>query len=162
MRPKARTEALIVETLASETLIYDERTDQAHCLNSTAALVWNLADGSNSVDDIARRLTNELSRTDAKQIVLATLAQLDKARLLEVAPPRSESRGMSRRELGRLAARSALVAIPVVLTIAAPTAAQTASCVPVGGCCTAKAQCCPGLNCTNKITTCASAKECTA
>jgi hypothetical protein len=157
MRPKARSEALIVETLPNETLIYDERANKAHCLNGTAALVWKLADGRKSVDDIARRLTKEMSVRDARNVVWATLDQLDKAKLLDVAPARSDGRRMSRRELGRLGARAALVAIPVVLTIAAPTAAQTTSCLPAGSSCIVggKSVCCPGLKCTgNPFKTC--------
>ena len=143
MRPKARTEALIVESLATETLIYDERTDKAHCLNTTAGLVWKLADGTKSVDDIARRLTQDMNASDANDIVWATLDQLDKAKLLDVAPARSLNRRVSRRELGRIAARSALVAIPLVLTIGVPTAAQAASCVAQNGLCNTSTDCCP-------------------
>lgn len=35
--PAARSEGLIVEPLPGETLVYDERCDEAHCLNAVAA-----------------------------------------------------------------------------------------------------------------------------
>ena len=139
MRPKARTEALIVETLPDETLVYDERTDKAHCLNSTAALIWRMADGSHSVDEIARAL----AVPDAKDIVWTTLNDLRKAKLLEETGGRFE-RPISRRELGkRVAAGAALAAIPAILTIGAPTAVSAASCVQVGGSCNTSTDCCP-------------------
>ena len=52
MSPLARTESLIIKELADETLIYDTQRDKAHCLNSTAALVWKNCDGKRSVNDL--------------------------------------------------------------------------------------------------------------
>jgi hypothetical protein len=156
MRPKARTKDLIIETLPNETLVYDERSDKAHCLNSTAALIWRMADGDHSVDDIARAV----GVAGAKEIVTATLDDLRKAKLLEDNDGRAD-RGISRRELGRRIAAGAAFALPAILTIGVPTAASAASCLPAGGCCNVKSDCCAGLNCTNKITACGSGKECT-
>jgi hypothetical protein len=36
MLPKARKKDLIVERLEDETLVYDLKTDRAHCLNHSA------------------------------------------------------------------------------------------------------------------------------
>ncbi|MDQ5844969.1 MAG: PqqD family protein, partial [Acidobacteriota bacterium] len=55
--PLARQSSLIVKELEDETLVYDQETDQAHCLNETAALVWKNCDGRNSVNEIARLLS---------------------------------------------------------------------------------------------------------
>jgi len=38
--PLARKDQLIVKEVDDEVLVYDLKTDQAHCLNKTAALVW--------------------------------------------------------------------------------------------------------------------------
>ena len=138
MRPKARREALIVETLPDETLVYDERTDKAHCLNAAAAAVWRRCNGQATVPQIARGLGMD------EDVVRATLDQLNKAKLLEALPVSLIDRRISRRELGRrVAAGAAFVALPAVLTVVAPTAANAASCVPQGGPCNVSADCCP-------------------
>jgi hypothetical protein len=162
MQPKARTEALIIEALPDETLVYDERTDKAHCLNATAALVWRLADGKNTVEEIAFRVSAQLGISDANELVWATLEQLDRAKLLIDAPVRSPQGRISRRELGRRMAYAgaAFVVIPAVLTVGAPSAASAASCLPFGGCCTTKSQCCGALNCIGPFTCPPSDKRC--
>jgi hypothetical protein len=153
MHPRARSEALVVEVLPDEVLIYDQLTDRAHCLNRTAALVWRAADGEKTVGDIGRILNRELGIDRADDVVLATLEKLAAARLLDD-PPRLERR-ISRRELGRrMAAGAALAAIPAVLTIGAPSAVSAASCVPMNGCCSNKTDCCPGLNCEGPFAAC--------
>ena len=38
--PRAHTDGLVIKELPNETLVYDLKTDEAHCLNQTAALVW--------------------------------------------------------------------------------------------------------------------------
>ena len=140
MRPKARTEALIVETLPDETLVYDERKDKAHCLNQTASLVWRMSDGKHTVEQIARAL----SVPGARDIVWTTLNDLRKAGLLEENGGRFE-RPLSRRELGkRVAAGAAMAAIPAILTVGAPTAAAAASCLALNLACSASSQCCSG------------------
>jgi hypothetical protein len=39
--PQARKRQLLKREIAGEMLVYDQDNDQAHCLNSTAALVWS-------------------------------------------------------------------------------------------------------------------------
>src|SRR5262249_50114556 len=145
MRPKARSNALIVETLPDETLVYDERAHKIHCLNSTAALVWQHCDGEKTAAEIARDLATD------EDVISATLDQLSKAKLLEVAVHRADGRKISRRELGRRAAAAgvAFVAIPAVLTLGIPTAANAASCLPLNSTCTQSSQCCS--NCCKNV-----------
>ena len=40
MLPVRRAEGLIVQEVAEETVVYDQKGHRAHCLNKTAALVW--------------------------------------------------------------------------------------------------------------------------
>ena len=54
--PKARKHELIVKELSDETLVYDETTHKAHCLNQTAALVWKFCDGRTSIPQMTRLL----------------------------------------------------------------------------------------------------------
>ena len=49
--PLARRERLLVEELPDEVLVYDLDREKAHCLNRTAALIWNHCDGRTTVED---------------------------------------------------------------------------------------------------------------
>jgi len=145
--PRARREGLVIQELPDEVLVYDRDRDKAHCLNQTAALVWKYCDGKNTVPGIAQRLQRDLA-TDAidDKVVWYALGQLSKDNLLEetVTPPALLA-GMSRREMVRVLGLAAVVAVPVVTSIVAPTPAQAATCLPSGAACSTSAQCCSGL-----------------
>ena len=142
--PRARTEGLVIQELPDEVLVYDRDRDKAHCLNQTAALVWKYCDGKTTVPTIAKRLERDL-KTDLvdEKVVWYALGQLGKDHLLEesVAPPALLA-GMSRREMVRVLGLAAVVAVPLVTSIVAPTPAQAATCLPSGSACTAGSQCC--------------------
>jgi hypothetical protein len=145
--PKARKQGLIVRELPDEVLIYDRDRDKAHCLNQTAALVWKYCDGETSIPMMVQHLESDLkaSKVDEK-IVWFALSQLDKDNLLEAPVPLpSMMDGMSRRHMMRALGLAAVIAIPVVTSIVAPTPAQAATCLPSGAACTSAAQCCSGL-----------------
>lgn len=55
-KPLARTDELVVEAIADEVLIYDQRTDEAHCLSVTAARVWRACDGTASAEQLGDEL----------------------------------------------------------------------------------------------------------
>src|SRR6266536_266430 len=59
--PLARKDDLIIKEMPDEVLVYDLVRDQAHCLNRTAALVWNYSDGRTNAATMAGRLTRELN-----------------------------------------------------------------------------------------------------
>jgi len=145
-RPLARRDGLAVEELDGELLIYDLDTDKAHCLNGEAAEVWKLCDGSRSVGDISSAVDPEAPREFAEDVVLHALTELSKRKLLVGELPEGVT-GVSRRDLFRkLAVVGAVgLAIPVVKSIVAPTAAQAATCLPPGAGCSASAQCCSGV-----------------
>jgi hypothetical protein len=127
--PLARQESLIVKELADETLVYDLKTDQAHCLNQTAALVWNNCDGRKSVSEIAGLLQKKLQAPIDNQVIWMALDQLEEFKLLErpvLRPPHIA--GMSRRQMVRAMGLAAAVALPLITSIVVPTAAQAASC----------------------------------
>jgi hypothetical protein len=144
--PKARTEQLIVKEVDDEVLVYDLKTDQAHCLNKTAAIVWRNCDGASTVDNIASSAGKEINADLGNDVICLALDQLEKFHLLENVPMRpTYLAGMSRRALMRNLGVAA-VALPVILSIAAPTAVEAASCnTPTGrpgGCpCTLNSQC---------------------
>ncbi|PYS79821.1 MAG: hypothetical protein DMF70_12375, partial [Acidobacteria bacterium] len=55
-KPLARKEGLVIQELPDEVLVYDLDRDRAHCLNETAAFVWQRCDGRTSTVEIARSL----------------------------------------------------------------------------------------------------------
>jgi hypothetical protein len=128
MKPRARSEGLVVTELPDELLVYDRERHQAHCLNPTAALVFKHCDGRRSVEQIARMLRRELDAPADERLVWLSLERLEKAHLLEERPVAPEAVG--RRELVRRLGRAAVI-LPVVATVLAPTPAEalTSGCV---------------------------------
>ena len=145
--PLARTDDLIIKEVDDEVLVYDLRTDQAHCLNKTAALVWRNCDGQKSVDEIQDSLVGDARVRVDPSIVWLAIDQLQKFNLLERAPTRPQAfANLGRRQIMQ-ALSVAAVALPVVFSIVAPTAALAGS-FPPGTCCTNTSQCQPGSTCT--------------
>ena len=68
-----------------EVALYDPRRDHVHILNSTAAVVWRLCDGSRTVEqlveDVALLFNGELSMVD--EDVKKLLEQLRQSRLVQ-------------------------------------------------------------------------------
>ena len=146
--PEARKERLVTEKLADELLVYDLERDKAHCLNQTAAMVWEHCDGRTTVEAMARILEQKFDASATDEIVLLALDQLRKARLIDQKYIEAGSRassGMSRREVMKRIGIAASVALPVVSSIVAPKAVQAATCLPSGSACTTSAQCCSGV-----------------
>jgi hypothetical protein len=125
--PIARGENLIVEELPDEVLVYDLNTDKAHCLNRTAALIWKNCDGGKTEGDIAALLQHELKTPMSIQVVMLGLEELAGYGLLKEdasAPPKVR---VSRRRLIQNLGLTAAIALPVIMSISAPAAAQAAS-----------------------------------
>ncbi|MFN2493864.1 MAG: PqqD family peptide modification chaperone [Pyrinomonadaceae bacterium] len=145
--PRARKDRLIIKDLPDETLVYDLETDKAHCLNNTSALVWKHCDGRNTVSDISEILAAQ-AKTDANDaVVWLALDQLEKFDLLEAAPAAPvHLAGINRRQLVRNVGFAAL-ALPIIISIAAPTAEAQASCKAAGDACGSNNQCCSNQCC---------------
>jgi hypothetical protein len=148
--PLARTEQLIVKEVDDEVLVYDLKNDQAHCLNTTAAIVLRHCDGSKSITDISKAIAAELNATVDESVVCLALHQLKRFKLLEnsVAQPMFLM-GMNRREVVRRLGIATAIALPLVTTMLAPNAVEAASCgQPTNrdpNCpCTSSAQCSSG------------------
>jgi hypothetical protein len=153
--PKARKDNVIARELGDEVLIYDRSCDKALCLNQTAALVWKQCDGRTSIAQIADRLGREMSSDFETPIddrlVWYAISQLRREHLLEdrVEIPRrvlaSVNGHLDRRQVMRALGLAAIVALPLVTSIIAPTAAEAATCLGSGVACTSAAQCCSKL-----------------
>jgi hypothetical protein len=141
LKPQARRDGLVINELPEEIIIYDLETNEAHCLNRTASLVWKHCDGRTTPAKIAANLQKELKAPVNEDLVWYALGQLGKDRLLieSIArPPAAAGVQLSRRDLVKRLGLAAVIAVPLITTIVAPTAAEAASgCVDCNGvlCC---------------------------
>jgi len=154
--PKARSENLVIQTLPGETLVYDLTTHEAHCLNETAAFVWDKCKGDISIDEIARSVETRFGHAVDADYVRLAVKQLDDKNLLT----ESGLGGLampSRREAIKKIGLASAIAIPIVASMVAPQSAlastscicsSNADCAPQGGClsqtnCNGVGQCAP-------------------
>jgi len=145
--PSARSGQLVVRELPDETLVYDLERHQAHCLNSTSAFVWKYCDGKTTVAEMVRLLKGEFTAPVDDDVVWLALKQLRRLHLLEEGSGGIGMMKVTRRDLVRKYLPAAL-ALPVILSIPAPTAAQALSrCGRNRDPCDDLNPCCPGFNC---------------
>jgi hypothetical protein len=136
---------LVVRVLSGETLVYDLGDHTAHCLNHTVAAVWERCDGQTTVADLASRLGQHLNAPVPEEVVWLALEQLERVHLLQERPSRPVAGPrLSRRSMVRQLGLGAAIAIPAIVSIVAPEAAQAASGLPNGTPCTASSQCASG------------------
>lgn len=115
--PKRREEGIQVEVFEGEVLVYALEQHTAHCLNGIAVRVWNLADGTQSVADIAARIAADQGTEADEALVWRALEELDRSKLLETSLADLPA-DLSRRHLVAWTS-----AVPLVLSIAVPTPA---------------------------------------
>ena len=155
-KPLARKDGLVINELPEEVVIYDRESHKAHCLNKTAALVWRRCDGRTTPARIAQSVGRDLQTHVSEDLVWYALEQLAKDDLLtEKVVPRAAAVAtayatagarLSRRELVRRLGLAAVVALPLITTIVAPTPVEAAAsnCVDCNG-----ILCCPPASCVN-------------
>lgn len=161
--PQTRQHGLKIQELPDEILIFDTENDQANCLNAAAALVWKNADGTRSVPEIAARVGQTLHTPVDDRVVWYALQQLSQRKLLENgAQIPSEYVKMSRRAfLIKAGIIGAAVAVPVIISIVAPTPAHAQSgCFSNGVSCVDALQCCS--LCCNPSNLCDAINNCEA
>lgn len=142
--PHARKSGLIVKEADGEILIYDEHNNRAHCLNPTAAKVWQHCDGRSTIADTCTSLSGGLDSPVDENIIWYAIDQFSRDNLLEEktqTPAGFITNGMNRRQMVRTLGLAAVIALPLVTTIVAPNAAQAATTVGPGGPCCTGAQC---------------------
>jgi hypothetical protein len=147
--PLARKESLIIKEVENETLVYDLETDQAHCLNDTAARIWKSCDGKTTVNDISSRLNSQLNSSFDDNVVWLALDQLEKFKLLSHTPAKpAHLSGISRRQAVRAVGLAAIM-LPMISSIVVPSAMAQGSpvIIPQGGCCVNPSDCGPGGSC---------------
>jgi len=142
--PRSRTDNLVIRELDDETLVYDLERDEAHCLNQAAALVWQQCDGKTTALQAADALKDKFSSSVDTDFIWLAVKQLERFHLVESSP---KFPAVSRRALVLKYAPAAL-ALPVIMSISAPTPAIAGSCTAAGDPCgPGLPPCCPGLGC---------------
>ena len=149
--PVARTTEIVVQELGKEILIYDLNTHKAYNLNETSSTVYKACDGKTTFDEL---------RVKAKftdDIIFLALDELKKENLLDKDKSyNSPFVGISRREAIRRVGLASMIALPVISSLIAPTAAMAQSgtsqedaatptpvpCVSYMGSCSTSSQCC--------------------
>lgn len=135
MRPKAKTESLLIEEFAGEAVVYDLDSDLVHRLDRRAYQVWRSCDGRRSIEMIASAMKEEQQSehpaSDHLAVVQAAVHQLQEAGLLLSAGEKETSakRMPTRRDLLAKAGTVGAAAGGLILvhSIAAPTPAMAAS-----------------------------------
>jgi hypothetical protein len=158
-RPHARSAELIVEHHGDELLVYDRTSEVAHCLTRVAARVWQSCDGETELEALVASVAAMGVDGDPEEVTLRALAELEEKRLLDVAYEGRTSELSRRQMMGRLAGVGmAAVAVPLVVSAAAPNPAAAASppCVNPLGVCVAgtnntNGNCCGTVTCTQGI-----------
>lgn len=144
--PFLRTENLVVKELPNEVLIYDLENNKAFCLNETARFIMDECDGENSIEEAVESLNRKMNSKIDEEMVWMVIDQFKKSNFLkrDYVIPVQTSR-LSRRKI--LQAAAALgIALPIVTSLVAPTAAHAQSnCIPIeGGQCNLEVNdCCP-------------------
>lgn len=143
--PMSRQDDIVIQELLGEVLIYDLKIDKAFCLNETSARIWKLCDGTKSVSEIAKLMCDKTDSSITEDLVWLALDQLKKENLLSNSTEiHSKFKGVSRREVIKKIGLASMIALPVISSLAAPTAAaaQSVTCIPIGGVCDGTIPCC--------------------
>lgn len=144
-RPRAMAESIMTQEHDNETLIYNLKTNKMFHLNETSSLVWQACNGQNSIDQIARKVSQKLNSHTTEDVVWLALQQLqNNGLLIEDVNLESSLNGLSRREMIRRAGLATMVAFPLITSVVAPSAARAASGSPNAGC---TSNCTLGLIC---------------
>lgn len=140
VKPISRRSNLVVQDYGSEILIYDLTENKAFSLNEPSAMIWQVCDGSKTVSEIAEDLSLRLKSPISDEFVWIALEQMKKDNLLENSEEiATDFGGLSRREVIRKVGLATLVALPMVSSLIAPTAAHATSGVAVT--CTGTCRC---------------------
>lgn len=122
--PVAVRAGIAVEEMGDDLLIFDTRSQRAHSLNAAAAAVWQACDGEHTPAQLAQRLGFD---EDAVRLALRSLSDCE---LLE--DPVLTEGFVSRRALLRRLAFAGVAAVPIIRSVAVPSAAHAASLCTTG------------------------------
>lgn len=167
IKPVAKTSEILVQELENELLIYNLKTNQAFCLNETSAIIYQLCDGTKTVAEISRTLNKNLKQSISEDLIWLTLDSFKKDNLLEESDEfKINFNGLTRRQVIKKIGFATMIALPIVSSVVAPSAAMAQSggtaalfaacttnpdcasgaCQPCGGFCSSPKWCCVSRN----------------
>jgi hypothetical protein len=128
IKPLSLKNNIIVQELDKELLLYDLERDKVFCLNETSLLIWNLCDGENSIEDIRRKVSEQLKTPVSDEMIWLALHSLKNEKLLSNHQEiEINFNGLSRREMIKKVGLSTMIALPLISTIVSPAAAAAQS-----------------------------------
>ncbi len=129
---RSRTENIVVQKLGNEVLAYDLKTNKAYSLNDPSALIYQLCDGSRTIDQIIGELNKQLTHKVNSEFVWYAIHQLQKNSLIsETQPVKTGFEGLTRREAVKRVGFATLAALPIISMVTAPTSLMAQSnCLP--------------------------------
>jgi len=130
---KILSDRLTLQEVETETLLYDERSHRAWCLNRSSACIWHLCDGRNTIRQIAAQAGAELHAPVSEDLVLLALTELREKELLEPESFAPLPHGLTRREMMGRVGFAAAALLPVIATLVAPPPAAASSLSGSGG-----------------------------
>ena len=116
----------IVKRVDDELVIYDEHSHKVFHLNRAAAIVWEHCDDASSPEDLALTLASRSGLPASEELANLALQDLRDAGLIEGSFASAPGREVARRDVVTRIAGLAL-ALPIVVSLLAPTPAMAAS-----------------------------------
>lgn len=134
--PLARMNDLVVQNLDTEILIYDLKINKVFNLNKTLKIIYEACNGKTTLDELKAKY----NFTD--DLIFLALDELNRENLLEQNQPyQSPLANLSRREVIRKIGLASMIALPVISSIVAPTAAHGASLAKLFAACSSPSDC---------------------
>ena len=155
-RPETRIENIVVQEMNAELLIYDLKDNRAFCLNETSAIIYQLCDGTRNIHEIVQRFNQITKNSITDDLIWLALDRFKQDNLLEDESIEINFNGLSRRQIIKKVGLASMIALPLVSSVIAPSAANAASVLtnlPLNSACTASSQCASG-NCVNNSKCC--------
>ena len=122
--PRSLWRHVSIQQIGAETLVYDELRHKAFCLNESSSVIWRLADGEHTIEQMKVEASVELKTEVSEEFVLFALEQLRDDGLVEPFARIVDGPAMSRRALLRTLGVSGALLVPMIAAVLAPPAAQ--------------------------------------
>lgn len=146
MLPKRRQARLMLESVGSQTIVYDLDSCKVHCLNALSSLIWQSCDGERSVQQIIETVRLHYPGAGDQEMVLSVVQRLSWIGLLEEEWEALEAEKiLSRRAMAKRLGKAVASAAPLITTVVAPAPAKAGSLLSSGSPCSTSAQCQSGI-----------------
>ncbi len=147
LKPATRKTDIVVQEFEQEVLIYDLNINKAFCLNESAAVIWQMCDGTKTIYEISRESGKKLNSEISEEFVMLAVEQFKKDKLI-AGESANFFEGITRREVIRKVGFASAVALPIVSSLIAPISANASSTVCM---CSNPGQCLTQTSCPSTV-----------